>query len=73
MRPNRGTKEYVIMTSPDDPRYLEPFYKAFGAGQSIPGRLMPRPEQPEPQSEEDPSTQESEVGVRSAAEDGDNE
>ena len=51
------------MIDPKDPRYLELFYKAFGAGQSIPGRLMPRPESPEPQPEEDPST---------AAEDEDN-
>jgi hypothetical protein len=63
----------MTLIGPEHPRYLELFYKAFGAGQSTPGRLMPRPEQPAPQSEEDPSTPASEVGVRSAAEDGDNE
>jgi hypothetical protein len=61
----------MSLIGPEHPRYLELFYKAFGAGQSIPGRLMPRPKQPEPQSEEDPSTPASEVGVRS--EDGDDE
>jgi hypothetical protein len=61
------------MISPDDPRYLELFYAAFGAGQSIPGRLMPRPEQPAPQSEEDPSTPASEVDIYSASEHEDNE
>jgi len=61
------------MLGPEDPRYLELFEKAFSAGQSIPDRLVSRPEQPDPQPEEDPSTPASEVGVGSAAEDGDDE
>ena len=65
----------MTLIGPEHPRYLELFESAFGSGQSIPGRLMPRPDLPDadPASEEDPSTQESEVGVRSAAEDGGNE
>jgi hypothetical protein len=68
----------MAVIGPEHPDYLELFYAAFESGGSYPARLIKTPvtadpESPEPQSEEDPSTQESEVGVRSAAEDGDNE
>ena len=48
----------MSLIGPEDPRYLEMFHKAFGAGQSYPARLVknppsgPGPESPE--QEQDP-------------------
>jgi hypothetical protein len=56
------------LIGPEHPRYEQLFASAFGAGMSIPARLVKNPPMPD-----DPSTQESEVDIYSASEHEDNE